>query len=145
MMIWSFLFYFYVQAQQGKLPQKVIQFSNGIQIKVEMAETETQKSTGLMGRTELKEGEGMLFVFRPEQTLTFWMKNTLIPLSIGFLKSDKTLIDIQDMTPAYGPVRDESQPRYTSSRPAMYALEVPQGWFAKKKIRVGQKFRFINK
>ena len=127
--------------QAMTFPKKTITFDNGVTLKVEMATTYQQKEHGLMGRTSLKMNEGMLFVFQPEQPLSFWMKNTLIQLSIGFFKENKTLFEIKDMEPIHGPVREELIPRYLSSEPAMYALEVPKGWFLKHKIKPGMKFR----
>jgi uncharacterized protein len=115
-------------------PKQTLRLSGNIVLKVEVATTVEQKSQGLMLRTKLKDGEGMLFVFPHEEILSFWMKNTLIPLSIGFFDKKKNLIEVLDMDPVIGPVRDEQLPRYQSSHPAMYALEVPKGWFAKKKI-----------
>lgn len=136
----NFIFFSIVQA--GSLPYKTLVFNNGVSLKVEMALTPEQKAQGLMGRTNLAEGSGMLFEFQPPQILSFWMKNTLIPLSIGFFRANKTLIEIQDMEPIHGPVREEMLPRYVSSEPAMYAVEVPKGWFQKKKIKPGSQFRF---
>lgn len=129
-------------AQAPTFPQKTIIFDRNISVKVEMATSPMQKERGLMGRTHLANGQGMLFVFEPAQTLSFWMKNTLIPLSIGFFRENKTLIEIKDMEPIHGPVREELLPRYESSEPAMYALEVPKGWFTQNKIKPGTKFRF---
>lgn len=137
-----FFFVFFLQAQTVQLPQKTIVFDNGITLKVEMALTSEQKARGLMERTSLAQGAGMLFNFEPPQVLSFWMKNTLIPLSIGFFRANKTLIETFDMEPSHGPVREELLPRYMSSESAQYAIEVPKGWFAKNKIRSGMKFRF---
>ncbi len=128
-------------AQAQTFPKKTITFDNGVTLRVEMATTPQQKQQGLMGRTSLKMDQGMLFVFQPAQPLSFWMKNTLIHLSIGFFRENKTLFEIKDMEPIHGPVREESLPRYESSEPAMYALEVPKDWFSKYKIKPGMKFR----
>lgn len=136
------VFFFLSPAKSALLPQKTIVFDNGVSLKVEMALTTEQKARGLMERTSLAQGEGMLFHFEPPQVLSFWMKNTLIPLSIGFFRSNKTLIEALDMEPSHGPVREELLPRYMSSEPAQYAIEVPKGWFSKNKIQNGMKFRF---
>jgi hypothetical protein len=127
-------------AAEVKFPRQTLRFNKDAVLKVEVATTPEQKAQGLMLRTQLKEGEGMLFVFPFEQPLSFWMKNTLIPLSIGFFDKNQVLIEVLDMDPVIGPVREEELPRYASSRPAKFALEVPKGWFAKKKI--GNKARF---
>ena len=96
----------------------------------ELARTEEQRNTGLMFRTALEDGKGMLFIFDKDEVLSFWMKNTLIPLSIAYISYDGTIIDIRDMYPHNtNPVR--------SSRSARYALEVPQGWFDRVGIKTG--------
>jgi uncharacterized membrane protein (UPF0127 family) len=107
---------------------------------VELAETEEQTAQGLMYRKELKEGTGMLFIFPGEAERSFWMKNTFVPLSIGFFNAKKELIDIQDMAPAVSEMQTNF-PSYQSKGPAQYALEVPKGWFAKHKIKLREKFR----
>jgi uncharacterized membrane protein (UPF0127 family) len=99
-------------------------------IRVEIARTETQRSRGLMGRRSLNNGEGMLFVFERDQMLSFWMKNTLIPLSIAYIASDGRILEMYDMEPQnLTPVR--------STRSARYALEVPHGWFNRMGIMTG--------
>ncbi|PJZ44714.1 DUF192 domain-containing protein [Leptospira brenneri] len=97
-------------------------------LKLEIANTPSTRATGLMYRTKLGEDEGMLFVFRRPEVLSFWMKNTLIPLSIGYFSEDMRLLESFDMKP------NQTEEVYNSRKPAMYALEVNQGWFAKHKI-----------
>lgn len=109
-------------------------------LNVEVADTYESRANGLMGRTELAEGEGMLFVYKKPERLVFWMKNTLIPLSIAFFDEDKTVINILDMDPPIG----KTLLRYRSTAPALYALEVPQGWFEEHGIAVGDKFSFLD-
>lgn len=112
-------------------------------ITVELADNEEKSQLGLMYRTKLNENEGMLFVFDDESVKNFWMKNTFIPLSIGFFDKNKTLVDVQDMEP----VKSELQtniPSYESKKPAKYALEVTRGWYKKHKIKLGSKFSFSN-
>jgi len=108
-------------------------------LNIEMALSEDQRERGLMFRQSLGDGAGMLFVYSHPTELSFWMKNTFIPLSIGFFNDKKELIDIQDMEP----VRSEMQqdiPSYHSRGPAQYALEVNKGWFQKYKIGLHTKF-----
>jgi hypothetical protein len=109
-------------------------------IKVEIADTPSLRSQGLMGRKELPEGTGMLFIFEDSKQLSFWMKDTEIALSIAFFDENKKLIEILDM-----PVADKknSPPIFKSSQNALYALEVPQKWFQKKGIAKGIKFSFL--
>lgn len=107
---------------------------------VEIADTPTLRAKGLMGRKELPQGHGMLFVYERAERLSFWMKNTLLPLSIAFFDEDKSCINILDMDPPIG----EPLIKYRSTAPARYALEVPQGWFEKHGIGRGAKFAFLN-
>ena len=72
----------------------------------------------------------MLFVFENDQILNFWMKNTPTPLSIAYISKDGKIKDILDMQPF-------SLADITSSGYVRYALEVPQGWFKKNGISVG--------
>lgn len=97
-------------------------------LKLEIANTPSTRAVGLMHRTKLGSEEGMLFVFPRPDYLSFWMKNTLIPLSIGYFNEDMLLIETHDMKP------NQTREVYNSSKPALYALEVNLGWFAKNKI-----------
>lgn len=108
-------------------------------ITVELAESEEQQEHGLMFREKLGDREGMLFVFKDEDTRAFWMKNTLIDLAIGYFDRDKKLVDIQEMK-AMGSVMEKRPPTYPSKLPAMYALEVPSGWFKKHGLKEGSTF-----
>lgn len=108
---------------------------------VEIADTDQKQGYGLMYRTNLAEGTGMLFVFSNEETRMFWMKNTFVPLSIGYFNAQKILIDLKDMKPVKSEM--EAPETYPSSGPAQYALEVPQGWFKKNKIKTGMKLQIL--
>ncbi|MDR0644024.1 MAG: DUF192 domain-containing protein [Treponema sp.] len=96
----------------------------------EVAETMEERQRGLMFRKELADGKGMLFVFERDQILSFWMKNTHIPLSIAFIGGDGRIVEIHDMEPM-------NLASVRSSRSCRYALEVPQGWFARAKVHIG--------
>lgn len=109
-------------------------------LEVEIADNTKTRADGLMGRTELLDGHGMLFIYPKEQRLVFWMKNTLIPLSIAFFNADKVCVNILDMDPPLG----KPYVTYRSTAPALYALEVPQGWFEKHRITRGAKFSFLD-
>jgi uncharacterized membrane protein (UPF0127 family) len=101
-----------------------------VTITVEIAKTESERSKGLMHRKKLPDGEGMIFIFDRDQQLSFWMKNTIIPLSIAFIASDGRIIEIKDMQPL-----DLNSVK--SSRSVRYALETPQGWFDRAGIKQG--------
>ncbi len=111
-------------------------------LNVEIAKTETEQQRGLMFRNKLDEESGMLFVYSREQRLSFWMKNTFIPLSIGFFDKNQELVDIQDMTPVTSEMQSDV-PSYRSAGSVMYALEVNRGWFTKHKIKLKTKFKFV--
>ena len=111
--------------------------SGNVIIRAEIAQTEAQRAQGLMHRRELNDGHGMLFIFERDQILSFWMKDTFIPLSIAFISHEGTILEIYDMEPEdLNPVR--------SSRSARYALEVPQGWFGRAGIAIGDKMHITN-
>lgn len=95
---------------------------------VEIAANPETRERGLMHRGKLADNEGMLFVFSHEHTLVFWMKNTLIPLDIGFFDAQGLLISVERMQP------DNGSKTYRSPSPALYALEMNQGWFDKNNV-----------
>ena len=100
------------------------------EVEVEIADERDEQQRGLMERTELAEDAGMLFVFERDEPRSFWMRNTLIPLSIAYIADGGRIVDIQDMQPL-----DETS--HPSAEPARYALEVNQGFFAERGIQVG--------
>jgi uncharacterized membrane protein (UPF0127 family) len=97
---------------------------------VEVARTPAQRERGLMHRRSLGSREGMLFVFESDQHLTFWMKDTPVPLSIAFLSSDGRILQIEDLDPL-------SQKAVRSRLSARFALELPRGAFADAGAREG--------
>jgi uncharacterized membrane protein (UPF0127 family) len=103
-------------------------------IKAEVARTEDEKSRGLMFREKLGPDEGMLFIYGREELLSFWMKNTPLPLSIAFLDRNGRIVDLQDMEPF-------NLRTHTSARPAKYALEMNRNWFQKNGVKVGDVVR----
>ena len=107
-------------------------------LQIEIADTDQTRALGLMGRKSLPENGGMLFVCERPQKVNFWMKNTLIPLSVGFFDEDKVLFQISDMFPPEPTAN--SFPLTASEKPILYALETNLGWFEKNKIKTGMKF-----
>ena len=101
-----------------------------IPIRVELARSIRELSKGYMGREHIPEGTGMLFIFKRDEKLSFWMKNTPTPLSIAFINSNGEIREIRNMTPL-------SRQSVDSSEAVRYALEVPQGWFEKNNIGKG--------
>ena len=123
------------QAADRPNPQlKTITLTSGnVQILVEVARNDTERSRGLMFRKSLKAGKGMLFDFVADQMVSFWMKNTTLPLSVAYIGSDGTIIQILDLVPL------SLEPR-SSERSIRYALEVPQGWFSTVGLKAGDTF-----
>ncbi len=101
----------------------------------EVAFTKKGRTIGLMFRDTLDIDHGMLFIYPQEQSLSFWMKNTKIPLSIAFINSKEIITQIDFMTPY-------SLMSHTSKEKVKYALEMEQGWFKKNGIKVGNKVGF---
>jgi uncharacterized membrane protein (UPF0127 family) len=103
---------------------------------VEVANTQQEREKGLMFRYSMPHDNGMLFVFDSERNLSFWMKNTFIPLDIAYISSKGIINEIYRMEPLdYSIV-------YPSKKPARYALEVNAGWFKKNGIEPGMKLDF---
>ncbi|MBR1403398.1 MAG: DUF192 domain-containing protein [Treponema sp.] len=139
--LFSFLFLILVSSScssKSNLPVKKLILTNAdgkeITVKAEIASTFAERQNGFMFRQTIPDGTGMLFIFEEEQILDFWMKNTPHPLSIAYIDKNGRIRDILDMTPF-------SLANVTSSTKVLYALEVPQGWYEKVGVRVGDKLR----
>ena len=101
-------------------------------IKAEVADSGDERSRGLMLRKSLQANSGMLFVFENAALHCFWMKNTLIPLTIAFLDEDGTVVTLTDMQP-------HNEASNCPAKPIRYALEMDQGWFKAKGIKTGDR------
>jgi len=97
---------------------------------VEIASQPWERSRGLMFRESLAGDSGMLFTFEQKETLSFWMKNTPVALSVAFLDERWVIVDTQDMAPF-------SENMHLSRKPAQYAVEANQGWFRQRGIGPG--------
>jgi uncharacterized membrane protein (UPF0127 family) len=93
------------------------------------------RNLGLMFRRSMAPDSGMLFLFDSDDFQRFWMKNTLIPLSIAYITRDSLITDILEMAPL-----DTTTP-YLSSRAVRYALEMNSGWFQTRGIKPGDTLR----
>jgi uncharacterized membrane protein (UPF0127 family) len=102
----------------------------------EVAATEQARQQGLMFRKELKENSGMLFVYPDERHMSFYMRNTYIPLDIAFIDQNCQIVEIRRMYP-----RDETPVR--SGKKAMYALEVNRGFFDRTGLAAGAQLHFV--
>ena len=105
----------------------VIPFTN-VSLTVKIAYSKERQAKGLMNVTALKDNEGMIFVYDEPSYLSFWMKNTLIPLSIAFVEADGRIAEIYDMK-VEGFKTDSEFPVYQSPTMVQYAIEAPSGWF----------------
>ncbi len=130
--IYPFFPKYVIYACPLKLPTTTISVK-GHNLIVELAVTTKERSCGLSNRPLLGENKGMLFVYPKSRKLSFWMKNTWIPLSIAFVDASGKIINIENMVPA------QTKARYCSAKPALYALEVNQGWFQSHGIGNGDK------
>jgi hypothetical protein len=121
----------FAQDRPQSLP--VIQLTAGFHvIRAEVAQRMNERSIGLMHRRTMGTNDGMLFVFEQPEPQCFWMKNTLLPLSIAFLGDDGRIVNIADMQP-------QSLDSHCSARPVRFALEMNQGWFAKRGLKAGSR------
>jgi uncharacterized protein len=102
----------------------------------EVAATPDERALGLMYRDEVPDGTGMLFVFPDSRPRSFWMANTYVPLDIAYMDPSYRIVDIVAMEPL---VTDS----YPSSAPAMFGLEVRQGWFGEHSIAVGARAEIV--
>ena len=121
-------------------PRAVIHTGDGeVTVHVEVADTESERARGLMGRTELAEDAGMVFVFPQDSTSAFWMKDTLIPLSIAFYDDSGRIVRILDMEPC----REDPCPVYDPKAVYRGALEVDNGAFRRWGVKEGDTLRVI--
>lgn len=107
-------------------------------LKAEVVADNMTRSVGLMNRFSLAPDHGMLFVFAQSEPLAFWMKNTFVPLSIAYVDGKGVIVSILDMK-----AHDEST--YPSGAPAMFAIEMKQGWFKEHGITAGDKVNGLDK
>lgn len=122
----------------GKQPTAVLPCRSGgaVEIRLECAATPEERERGLMFRSRLDEGEGMLFILREGHTPSFWMKNTYVSLDLFFLDQDGRVVDLAERL---RPCPVDPCPVYTSSAPYRYALEVAAGTAFRHGVRKGDR------
>jgi uncharacterized membrane protein (UPF0127 family) len=148
------------QSNDSDLPVLTFTTSRGksVPLVVEVADDGNEMSCGLMHRTELPDDQGMIFAYTQDTDGGFWMRNTLIPLSIAYTAADGRIVDILDMAPVPAPgntpfrLPDGSIVPVADGQPAppgavwatypprqsyRYAIEVNQGWFSRQGIAIG--------
>jgi uncharacterized membrane protein (UPF0127 family) len=106
---------------------------------LEVADSGAERSRGLMGRTGLAADTGMIFVFPGGTSTSFWMKDTLIPLSIAFWNEEGRVLDILEMVPC----ETEPCPLYSPGTTYTFALEMNAGWFADHGIEIGDRVELV--
>lgn len=106
-------------------------------VDLEIADTEYERQLGLMNRKEMKEKEGMLFIFPRQDYQSFWMRNTLISLDIMFVNDQKEIVTIHKNT------KTLSDTSYPSSEPSIYVVEVLAGFTDRHNIKVGDKIDWM--
>lgn len=116
------------RSQSVPLPQTELHIGTRA-IQAEIANTPESRQHGLMGRAGLPDNHGMLFVFDETDVHCFWMKDTPLPLSIAFITREGRIATIADMQPY-------SEAVHCPREAILYALEMPQGWFSRARIRI---------
>ncbi len=123
------------QAQDGPQKLQSIQLNAGMHlIRAELASTADERTIGLMFRQTMPTNDGMLFEFELPSQQCFWMKNTLLPLSAAFIADDGTIVNIENMKP-------QTLDSHCSAKPVRFVLEMNQGWFTKRGLKVGSKLQ----
>jgi uncharacterized membrane protein (UPF0127 family) len=119
-------------AQEAQRLPRIAMHAGMHNISAEVAQAPDERQIGLMYRRTMPANDGMLFVFEDAQLHCFWMKNTLLPLSIAFLADDGRIVNIEDMAP-------NTEASHCPKQKIRYALEMNQGWFAKRGFKAGMK------
>jgi uncharacterized membrane protein (UPF0127 family) len=101
-------------------------------IQAEVARTPQEHAIGLMWRKEMPTNHGMIFAFPKAGVQCFWMKNTLLPLSVAFIDDNGRVVNIDEMKP-------QTEDSHCSAEPVRFVLEMNSGWFQKRGIKAGSK------
>lgn len=119
------------------VPNGIVKTTTGdtILIRLQVADTEQLRESGLMDVKSMDPDSGMVFVWPAPVLESFWMENTFIPLSVAFVGPDGTVQEIQDMAPL-------TTTLHTPQKAYQYAIEANQGFFAENGIEAGQRVTF---
>lgn len=124
-----------VTAQNAPQNLATVRLTAGMHaIQAQLAQTYGEREIGLMFRKTMPANDGMLFVFEQAGQQCFWMKNTLLPLSVAFVADDGSIVNIDAMKP-------ETLDNHCSTKPVRYVLEMNDGWFARHGIKPGSKLQ----
>ena len=133
------LVFFLLLTSAAALAAPTIELSAGMhRIEAEVASNNAERATGLMNRPSMPMHRGMLFVFPEACVQCFWMKNTLIPLSIAFLDDSGRIVQVADMQP-------QSLDNHCSVKPVRFALEMNAGWFRSRGLTAGTRINGVDK
>ena len=122
-------------AQDAPQHLPAIRLSVGMHvIRAEVAQTPEQRSIGLMFRKTLGTNDGMLFSFEQPGVQCFWMKNTLLPLSVAFIADDGRVVNVENMKP-------QTLDSHCSTQPVRFVLEMNDGWYARRGIGAGMRLK----
>lgn len=114
-------------------PLDIVTAKGPVHLRVEVADDEAEREQGLMFRTHLDDDQGMLFDFHTPQQVAFWMRNTLIPLDMIFIRADGTIANIEANTEPY------SETPIPSDGPVLGVLEIGGGLTQELGIKAGDK------
>jgi uncharacterized membrane protein (UPF0127 family) len=114
-------------------PLDIVTAKGPVHLRVEVADDEAEREQGLMFRTHLDDDQGMLFDFHTPQQVAFWMRNTLIPLDMIFIRADGVIANIADNTEPY------SEAPIPSAGPVLGVLEIGGGLTQELGIKPGDK------
>jgi uncharacterized membrane protein (UPF0127 family) len=106
-----------------------------VTVRLEVAADPAARARGLMNRRRVPEGTGMVFLYPADVSESFWMKNTLVPLSIAFVAADGRVVSVAEMTPCQA----DPCPSYAPAGPYRYAVELAAGSFGAAGIGPGAK------
>ena len=96
-----------------------------VTVRLEVAADPAARARGLMGRRQVPAGTGMVFLYPEDVTEAYWMKNTLVPLSIAFVAGDGRVVSVAEMPPCVA----DPCPSYAPAGPYRYAVELRAGAF----------------
>jgi uncharacterized membrane protein (UPF0127 family) len=128
----SVLLFCFAIAMPAAWAEEVILKIGSHSIRAEIADTEPSRERGLMQRDSLCADCGMLFVFEQAGRVSFWMKNTPLPLSIAFISVDGSIVNTEEMLP-------NTTNTHNPEGDALYALEMNSGWFARNHVAPADK------
>ena len=122
------------ETAQVTLPSVALSIG-GKAVKAEVADDAQERSTGLMFRDRLAPNAGMLFIMPKPERASFWMKNTILPLSVAYINPAGVIVEIHDLEPL------DEKPVPSAFPNIAYALEMEQGWFSANGILAGDRIQ----